>query len=69
MTKLSTYIGELLIRNLDRVSQDYCNTMNIKRGWIGAKRNNKGLYDVIYYKTFPKKSYKKHYYLRNLNEN
>ena len=67
MTKLFTYIGEFMIKNIDKPINAY--SKDINSGWVGAKKNNKGLYDIYYYKTFPKKSYNKHRYLRNLNEN
>jgi hypothetical protein len=69
MTKLFTYLGELVVKNIDRVTKDYCYFMKVKNGWIGAKKNRRGTYNIYYYKGFPKKSYKKHNYLRNLNEN
>jgi len=66
MTKLFTYIGEFLVKNIDRTAGLYAHQMEVKGGWLGAKINRKGLYD-IYYKHFPKRSYKVHNYLRNLN--
>ena len=67
MIKLFTYIGELVVRNIDQTAGRYCHQMQVRTGWIGAKRNRKGNYNIYYYKTYPKKSYNKHSYLRNLN--
>lgn len=67
MIKLFTYIGELVIRNIDRTALNHCYYKGVvNNGWIGAKKNKKGLYDIYYYKKFPKKSATKHNYLRNL---
>ena len=68
MTKLFTYIGEFLVKNIDRTTGAYAHQMEVKGGWLGAKRNRKGNYDIYYYKYFPKRTYKLHSYLRNLNE-
>ena len=69
MIKLFTYLGEFMVKNIDTVAMDYYYSMKVKKGWVGAKKNSKGMYEIFYYVGFPKKSYKKHKYLRNLNEN
>ena len=51
-------------RHIDNDTQNPQSPFNKWGGWIGAKENKKGLYNVYYYVNFPKKTYNLHCYLK-----